>query len=773
MTTPMPASRIGSALGFVVRLAMHAPRRVLGWSAAAVLVALLFGLPVTEALSTGGFEDPGSESSAARRILAETFNRGDMQLLVTVSSPDGAMRGAARAVGSDIVERIGRSQHVTQVTSPWNTPPQAAAALVGENGRTGLVIANIEGGQNAAPKYAQALVDEYVHSRDGVDVRAGGNAVMYAQIKAQTQRDLRVMESIAIPVSFLALVWVFGGVVAAAIPVAVGLIAIVGSMATLRLLTFWTDVSVFALNLTIAMGFALAIDYTLLILSRYREEIGDGRSEADALRNTIATAGRTVVFSAITVGLSMTVMMLFPMYFLRSFAYAGVAVVLFAAVATLLVAPAAIGLLGGRLRIAGGRRSNGRRSGKASVGEGFWRKISKTVMKRAVIVSLVGTTLLGLAGVPFLHIAWGFPDERVLPTSTSARQVGDQLRQEFAADPAGATIVVVPDTSGVPPGELGEFAARLSLAPDVSSVSAPGGTYVNGVLVGPRVAAAEIADDSAFLTIESTAPLFSARSKVQLEQLHNVSGPAGESFMLTGTAQMNRDGVRSVTTIAPAALGIIGAIAVVLLFLLTGSAVLPLKAILLDVLSLTAVFGALVWVFQEGHLGGLGTTATRTIDVTMPMLMFCIVFGLSMDYEVFLISRIREYWLSSGGTAGANDASITEGLARTGRVITAAALLMCVSFAALTVSQVSFMRMFGFGLALAVLVDATLVRMIMVPALMHLMGRFNWWAPPALARLHRRFGIAEAEPSPSGDPDPEPTIPVGEGLERETPGVGR
>ncbi len=292
--------------------------------------------------------------------------------------------------------------------------------------------------------------------------------------------------------------------------------------------------------------------------------------------------------------------------------------------------------------------------------------------------------------------------------------------------------------------------------PDVSAVSAPIGTFVSGNLAGPPSAPTGENSGSAFLTVDSTAPLFSDRSESQIDNLHAVPTPAGKQVDMTGTAQMNRDSVDAITTRLPLVLGLIAVIMFVLLFLLTGSIVMPLKALVLNILSLTATFGAMVWIFQDGHLGALGTTPSGTLVANVPVLLFCIAFGLSMDYEVFLVARIREFWLTfsaSGNKDRADgsciaprvrtDESVALGIAHTGRIITAAALIMSVSFAALIAAHVSFMRMFGLGLTLAVLVDATLVRMVLVPAFMHVMGHWNWWAPRPLARLHHRLGFSE------------------------------
>ena len=743
----------------IALLAIAAPRRILLAAMLLMAVCGVFGVPVTQHLSAGGLQDPTSESASATALLVDKFGQGDMELLISVTADeaDGVEGAAARAVGTDIAAELARSPYVAGVTSAWTAPAASAPALISKDGKTGLIVAGITGGESGAQKHAKKLTDELVHDRDGVTVQAGGVAMTYVEITAQSEKDLLMMESIAVPLSFVVLVWVFGGLLAAALPLAVGAFAILGSMAVLRAVTMITDVSIFAMNLTIAMGLALAIDYTLLIISRYRDELADCADSAGpadaaqrhrALVRTMMTAGRTVLFSAMTVALSMIAMVLFPMYFLQSFAYAGMAVVAFAAFAAIVVAPAAIALAGNRLDSLDVRRLLRRILGRPEperkpVEQMFWYRSTKYVMRRSVPIGLVVVALLLLMGAPFLSAKWGFPDDRVLPSSASARQVGDQLRNDFEVDSSTNVTVVLPSVEGVTPGALNAYAAELSRVHDVSSVSAPGGTFIDGEAVGPPSAAAGLAEGSAFLTVASSAPLFTDASEDQLDRLHAVATPAGQNVQLTGLAQVNRDSASAITSRLPMVLAVIAAISFILLFLLTGSVVLPLKALVLNVLSLTAAFGALVWIFQEGHLGALGTTPTGTLVANIPVLLFCVAFGLSMDYEVFLVSRIREYWLKSGQTAADNDESVALGLARTGRVVTAAALLMSISFAALIAAKVAFMRMFGVGLTLAILADATLVRMLLVPAFMRMLGRWNWWSPKPLAKLHERIGLSE------------------------------
>ena len=750
----------------IAELAIRWPRRILALAALVMAATAVLGIPVANHLSAGGFQDPTSQSAQATRLLAEKFGQSDQQLLITVTDPGGAAaEGPARAAGSQIVGILDASPRVLTVSSPWTSPPAAAAELLSRDGRTGLIVATIAGGEDKAQDYAAELAEQVGGDRDGLTIRAGGAAMVYKQINEQTMRDLIRMEAIAVPLSFVVLVWVFGGLIAAGLPMLVGLMAILGAMAVLRVITHFTEVSIFALNITTALGLALAIDYTLLILSRYRDEVADGSDSATALVRTMCTAGRTVLFSAVTVALSLSALIMFPMYFLKSFAYSGIATVAFAAAAAVLVTPAAIVVLGNRLDsfdIGRLLRRMLRRPEPADrpVQQQFWYRSTKFVMRRSIPIGTAIVVLLMLLGLPFLHIKFGSPDDRVLPKSASAHQVGDQLRNDFASNFSTGVSMVIPDAGDASLAELDRYAADLSRIPDVSLVSSPGGTFVGGEKVGPPSAPTGIAGGSALLSVRSTAPLYSEASRMQLDRLNEVAEPAGREVLIGGGAQTYRDSVTAVTSRMPVVLGTIGAVTFVLLFLLTGSLLLPLKAIVLNVLSLSAAFGAVVWVFQDGNLGALGTTPTGTTEANMPVLLFCVAFGLSMDYEVFLLARIREFWEGSARTRADSDESVALGLARTGRVVTAAALIMSIAFAALIAAQVSFMRIFGLGLTLAVLVDATLVRMALLPAFMQVMGKWNWWAPRPLARLHERFGLSEGGPGAPVGADARPAVAV-------------
>ncbi len=532
----------------VALLALAAPRRVVAVAALVMAGAAMFGMSVVSSLTSGGFQDPTSESSRANDILTDTFGRGDVQLLFTVTHPEGTDNADARAVAQQIVDRIADDPNVVSVASLWTSPPQAADSLRSVDGRTGLIVAELTGGEDAAPRHGQRLAEDIsaavLPQHGDVTVLAGGSAMVFAQIISQTKRDVVLMEAIALPLSFAVLVWVFRGVFAAALPVAVGALAIVGSMSVLRLVAMWTDVSIFALNLTTALGLALAIDYTLLIISRFREEIRGGADRDQALITTMVTAGRTVLFSAMTVALSMAALVMFPMYFLKSFAYAGVATVALGAASAVIVTPAAIVLLGNRLDALSIGRAFGHDHDRAKpVQQAFWYRSATFVSHRAVAVAVGGTVLLVGLGLPFLRVSWGQPDERVLPRSASSHQVGDMLRSDFTENSQAAITVVAPDADGLTPDELDEYAQAASRIVDVSTVSSPTGTFVDGRRVGRSTGSSGFQDGVVYLTVGTAATVFSEASEQQLDRLRELPGPGGRAVEMTGIAQINRDSV--------------------------------------------------------------------------------------------------------------------------------------------------------------------------------------------------------------------------------------
>ncbi|AFM19597.1 putative RND superfamily drug exporter [Mycolicibacterium chubuense NBB4] len=735
-------------LDLISRLAIVAPKRVIAVAIALMALAGVLAAPVGSMLSAGGFTDPDAQSNQANRVLTEEFHRGfvNLNLLVTASEPVSSP--SVRSALDRLVAELRSSEHVARVLSPTETADPVGAGLVSKDGKSALVIAYLDGDESTGIADSTALVERFVGQREpGLTIAAGGPGAVYGQVNEQARKDLTLSEAIVLPLTFLVLIWVFGGLFAAMVPLAVGAFAISGSVAILRVVAEFAEVSVFALNLAVAMGLALAVDYSLLLVSRYREEIGDGSDPDEALRRTMRTAGRTVVFSAVTVALCLATMAVFPMYFLRSFAYAAVSVVMLAALAALVITPAAIRVTGDRI---------GKPGKHKPLTESRWYRWAQTVMRRPWLAVAFTVVPLIVVGLPFLDVEFGFPDDRILPTSSPARQVGDQTREDFTQDAGLPVHIVLSHGDGFGgAGDVDAYAAELSKVPSVVVAVGPDATYAAGRAVGPAAGESATAADHSFLTVTSTTEPFSAESDRLLDRLHAIPPPEGTTALFTGAAQSNRDGVESISSRLPALLGLIAVVMYVLLFLLTGSLVIPLKALILNALSLTATFGALVWIFQEGHLGGLGTTVVGTLVSTIPVLMFCVAFGLSMDYEVFIIARTREFWLASDRSDGANRRAVALGLAGTGRIVTAAALVMAITFAGLTASQVSMLRIFGFGLAVAILVDAVIIRSVLLPAVMVLLGRWNWWAPRVLGRMHDRVsvneGSAHRDPVVSGE----------------------
>jgi putative drug exporter of the RND superfamily len=739
----------------LVRLAhfvLRYPKRVLAIAGLLLVGGALYGAPVAGHLLTGGFTDPAADSTHATQLIDDRFHGGQANLVFLVSAPGGVNSPAARATGMHIQKALAkRTDYTTFAQSFWTTPKGARAGLRSEDGKYGLVVSHIKGNDNEIQVRSGELADELGTGKRGATVQVGGAALAYHQVNDQTKKDLALSEAIAIPLTAIALILVFGSVIAALVPLAVGILAIIETLAILRTLSTVTDVSIYAMNMTTALGLALAIDYSLFMVSRYREELKAGRSVEDAVVSTVRTAGRTVLFSALTVGLSLSAMIVFPMYFLRSFAYAGIAVVAFAAIASLFVLPACLALIGTRVNSLDLRKALRRMVGRPepqpkSIEHGFWYRLAAAVMHRPLALGVAVTAIFLLLGSPFLRANFGYPDDRIINSGASARTVGDVLRSDFAEDASAAMVGVVDGKATNK--QLVAYTAQVSRIKGVESVTSPAGTFVSGKQVAPKQPdMRSTSGDGALFNVATHTDPFSPAGTTLVNDLRGA--PAPWHVYYSGAAAFNADAMSGLGSKLPLAIALIALTTFIVLFLFTGSVVVPLKALVLNTLSLSATFGAMVWVFQEGHLSGLlGFTSTGYLVANMVILMFCLAFGMSMDYEVFLLSRIREEWVNSDRTEAANRRAVSLGLARTGRIVTAAAALMAIVFAAMIGSKVAFMQLFGLGLTLAVLADATLVRGILVPAFMRLMGRWNWWAPKPLVRLHERFGLNEAEPAP-------------------------
>jgi RND superfamily putative drug exporter len=736
----------------LAHLALRYPKRVLAVAGLILVGGALYGAPVASHLLTGGFTDPAADSTKATQLIDDKFAGGQANLLFLVSAPGGVDSAAARATGEHIQAALAkRSDWTTFAQSYWTAPKQQKDGLRSKDGTYGLVVTHIKGNDNDIQVRSGELTNQFSTGLRGATVQAGGAALAYHQVNDQTKKDLALSEAIAIPLTAIALILVFGSLIAALVPLAVGIFAIIETLGILRLLSTATDVSIYAMNMTTALGLALAIDYSLFMVSRYREELSAGRTVEDAVVATVRTAGRTVLFSALTVGLSLSALIVFPMYFLRSFAYAGLAVVALAAVASIVVLPACLALIGTRVNSLDLRKAFRRMVGRPEpepkpIERGFWYRLAAAVMRRPLALGLAVTAIFVLLGSPFLRANFGYPDDRIINSGASARTVGDILRTDFTDD-ASAGLVGVTDASVSRP-ELAAYTAAVSRIDNVDSVTSPAGTFVDGNLVGAPPQGMQASDGTgALFDVATHTDPFSSDGRTLVKDLRGQAAPWRVYY--SGAAAFNADAMSGLGKQLPLALGLIALATFVVLFLFTGSVIIPLKALVLNMLSLSATFGAMVWVFQEGHLSGLlGFTSTGYLVANMVILMFCLAFGMSMDYEVFLLSRIREEWVNSDHTEAANRRAVSLGLARTGRIVTAAAALMAIVFAAMVGSKVAFMQLFGLGLTLAVLADATLVRGILVPAFMRLMGRWNWWAPKPLVRLHERFGLSEAEPAP-------------------------
>jgi RND superfamily putative drug exporter len=747
------------------------PRIVLTVTLLFVLGAAVLGVGAFGKLLSNGFDDPKSDSTRAANEVDDRFGgTPNLVLLVTARSgtvDDPAVAAAGRAAAAQLDAEPG----VRNVVSYWTG---AGVALRSTNAREALIVASVD------DDHAKSVVTgiEKTADRGVITVQPGGRAAVNRDVNAQVTKDLSTAESIAIPITLVLLVLAFAGVVAAALPLGVGLIGILGGFAALSVIGSLTDVSIFAVNLATAMGLGLGIDYALLMVSRFREELAarqhsreelaarrlsggetlNGPEKRAAVIATVRTAGRTILFSGATVIVALAVMLVFPPYFLKSMAYAGIAVTLVTMLTAVLALPAVLLLLGERVNALPVRGLLGlfRRRTRAATGSDpagatpreatespFWRGVATRVMRRPLLAGLPVVALLLLLAAPVLHVSFATPDDRVLNAAPS-RQVGDVLREDFGANVSGTMNIVVngPTTDAT----LTSYATALSRLPGVGRVDSAAGTFQRGArTTAPGPADARFAADGAsFLQVVPSIDPMSGTGERMAHDARALPAPPGTRVLVGGVSAGLVDGKHAIGSRLPLAIGLIALATFVLLFLFTGSVVLPLKALVLNGLVLGAVLGVSVWVFQDGHLSGLFGFTPGPLDTSMPVLLFCIAFGLSMDYEVFLLSRIKEQ--HDAGTP--NTEAVAAGLARTGRIVTTAAVLLAVTFAAFATGSVRFMQMFGLATALAILLDASLVRGVLVPAFMRVAGNANWWAPAPLRWLHARIGLSESGPAP-------------------------
>jgi uncharacterized membrane protein YdfJ with MMPL/SSD domain len=680
------------------------------------------GGPVGGILTSGtnSFEDPANESVKARILIADATGTNPEVTLTALVSPKQGEDLRSRV--EEVAQALRQDRSVRRVVTAYDN---GLRDLISKDGRSSYLLGSTEPlSPRGERKLAERLDKRFSNEPD---VKLGGPIVANWEAGTVIRDDLTRAELFAFPLILLVAFFVFRGVVAALLPLFCGAILITGTFLALRIIDQWVDISIFALNLATGLGLGLAIDYSLFVVSRYRDELAALGSRREAVARTLATAGRTVVFSTLTVGAALATLLVFPQRFLYSMGIAGIFVAVMAAATAVIALPALLVALGPRVNAlapAGWRRSLERRPEERS--PGIWYRLSHAVMRRPVSVAVATIVVLVLFGLPVLNVKWTGIDATVLPKDESAFQVDAAIKSDFPESRVSPIFVAAqaPSSAG---GELDAYATRIKGLPNAVNVTSPmkvaGGLWEIEVISGNRALS------------ESTQDLVKAIRGLDPPFKTHVGGQAA-LFVDQGT---------SIASHLAIGLPILAAVTLLILFVMTGSVILPLKTLVMNAVTLTATFGILVFIFQDGRFQGLlQYTSQGALEMTMPVLLAATVFGLSTDYGVFLLTRIKE-----ARDAGESEReSVALGLERTGRIVTAAALLFAIAVGAFATSGVIFIKMLGIGMALAVLIDATIVRAFLVPSLMALLGRWNWWAPAPLRRLHERLGLGEGESPP-------------------------
>ena len=673
-----------------------------------VLTAGTVGTMIFSRLDSGGYSNPNSDSYQVYNYLNKNLKIADPNVVVVVDSGNLPITDPAIAAKAQTLEvEMAKAPGVTKVVSYWNTGGEKT--LAASDGKAAYIL--VYGGGEAFTPESQEMgayfQKNFDGKRDGLTIYSGGVGVVGNAINKKIADDLKIAEAISIPLTFILLVFVFGAMAASAMPLLVGVSAILGAFFLLYLISLVTSVSVYALNLTTGMGLGLGIDYALLIVNRFREELHRGKSVEDSIVNTMASAGKTVFYSGLTVLVTLLSLTFFPLPFLKSFGYAGVSVVAIAVTGALFGLPPILAMIGKKVD-----KGTVRKSAITHKDEGRWAQTARLVMKRPVAVVLLSLIILGILAAPIKNIAFSQGDSRILPASNPAAVATAIQESRFESNIATVDIIVVDGASKE--NEISSYVEKVKQVPGIVSVASP------------RI----IGNDIQITAYESMLPRSPEAQKL-IHDLRDLPAPTGT--LVGGVAADYTDTQDGISQTLPLALGWIAISVLILLFVFTGSIILPIKAVLLNVMSLAATMGVMTWIFVDGHLQWLvgSFTVTGSLDTSIAILIFVVVFGLSMDYELFLLSRIREEHL----LGKSNIESVATGLQRSARIITAAAVLLAVVFAAFVTSGVTSIKMMGFGVAFAVLLDATLIRALLVPALMRLLGERNWWAPKAMQRF--------------------------------------
>jgi RND superfamily putative drug exporter len=705
-------------------------RIVLALGIVATIAAATYGLGVFDSLGQGGFDDPKTDAAKELAREQDLFGSKNVDVVAiyrskTLTADDPAFEAEVQQTLAGIPRGT-----TTSVITAWEA---GDPAMISTDRHAVQVLFSLAGDTQAEQSDNNDLLVPTLKS-DELQTDIAGPWSVYKGVNETVSADLARAETFSLPIVLILSLLIFGSLVAASMPVMVGALSVIGGLAVVRLITTVTEVSVFSINVISLLGMGLAIDYALFVISRYREELAklpvdDPQAPRAAMAVTMRTAGRTVVFSGLTVAAAMSALLVFPQNFLRSLGYGGIAAVLVGVVTALTVLPAVLLLLGRRIDAG---RLPWRRGQAVRVDDdhGAWARLAHAVMKRPIVVGVVITAALLVVASPFLGVKWGSVDYRVLPPDQPAHVAAVKLNTEFGEERSTANVLL-------------ETTDRQEVAGYVSRVQA-----VRGVL---DVRPLDSADGVTLLRVSWAGNSQTQASQDMVKQLRDVRGPQGEHVLVGGLSADTVDLLGSIRTHLPWMAGIIVAVMLVLLFLAFGSLVLPLKAVAMNLLSISASFGVITWIFADGHLESfLGYTSTGFLDATQPIFMLAILVGLSMDYEVFLLSRVREQWDSpeeDGRTpAERNTHAVAIGLQKTGRIITSAALLLAVVIGAFSTSGIVFMKMIGVGMLVALLVDATIVRALLVPATMKLLGTVNWWAPRPLRRFWERYGIRESVP---------------------------
>ena len=743
-----------------------------------IVSAALMAVSAVVSASGGDLKSGGiiqtSESGRAAKLIENELPRssgtsftvlfGNDTLKVTDAAYKTAVEKALAPVRAD--------PRVQSVLTAYDPSP-SAASLVSKDQHLLLAVVSVKDDSVTAGKYYPDLRAEI--TSDVLTIGATGYLAINHDFNVILESDLQRAEFVSLPLALILLLLVFGTLLAAALPLGVGMLAVVGGVAATFALSHSTDVSQYALNIVTLIGLGVAIDYSLFIVNRFREELARGLSVDDAIARSMATAGRAITFSGITVAIGLAGMFFYQGTFLASMGYAGALVVAIAVFYGLTFLPAVLSLLGRRvnsLRVSEiWRRVRGRPASTAQRGPGLWHRLAVAVMARPIVVLVPVLAIILLLGSPFLRLRLANGDINMLPPDAESRVALKSITDRFPGQDQNAFQVVVRYTNGTDPLSADNVSALYDLSRRIAAV--PGILHVASVVdVDPSFPKQQylamyanrsalpaalqegirqsIGKNIAVLTAYSATDISSDTARQQLKDIRALPAPAGAELLVTGFTAYDVDAIGFILGKTPQAIAFVVLATYLVLFLLLGSVILPLKAVLMNFLSISASFGALVWIFQDGHLATLLNFTPSSIDPTLPVIMFCIVFGLSMDYEVLLLSRMQEEYHRTGD----NRHAVAEGLEKIGRLITGAAAIMVGVFLAFSLADVVIIKAIGLGMAIAIALDATLVRALVVPATMRLLGDLNWWAPRPLARLYRRLGLGEAhskiEPAGAG-----------------------